>query len=48
MGWGHVSTGSTINPKLILFVFLPALLFESSFVMEIHQIMVRLDLLTID
>ncbi|CAM6099086.1 unnamed protein product [Calypogeia fissa] len=29
---------SQINPELILFVFLPALLFESSFVMEIHQI----------
>lgn len=27
-----------INPNLILFVFLPALLFESSFAMEIHQI----------
>ncbi|KAL3682883.1 hypothetical protein R1sor_000905 [Riccia sorocarpa] len=30
--WSH------INPNLILFVFLPALLFESSFALEIHQI----------
>ncbi|KAL2611522.1 hypothetical protein R1flu_023214 [Riccia fluitans] len=30
--WSH------INPNLILFVFLPALLFESSFAMEFHQI----------
>ncbi|BBN12428.1 Na+:H+ antiporter [Marchantia polymorpha subsp. ruderalis] len=30
--WSH------INPDLILFVFLPALLFESSFAMELHQI----------
>ncbi|KAG6544478.1 hypothetical protein Mapa_014116 [Marchantia paleacea] len=29
---------SNINPDLILFVFLPALLFESSFAMELHQI----------
>lgn len=29
---------ANINPNLILFVFLPALLFESSFAMEIHQI----------
>eukprot|EP00252_Welwitschia_mirabilis_P008895 TRINITY_DN21146_c0_g1_i2.p1 TRINITY_DN21146_c0_g1~~TRINITY_DN21146_c0_g1_i2.p1 ORF type:complete len:1146 (+),score=210.80 TRINITY_DN21146_c0_g1_i2:272-3709(+) len=29
---------SNINPNLILFVFLPALLFESSFAMELHQI----------
>ncbi|MCO5555571.1 hypothetical protein L7F22_009116 [Adiantum nelumboides] len=29
---------SNISPSLILFVFLPALLFESSFAMEIHQI----------
>ncbi|KAJ7218247.1 hypothetical protein O6H91_Y470100 [Diphasiastrum complanatum] len=31
---------ATINPNLILFVFLPALLFESSFAMDIHQIKV--------
>ncbi|XP_024527647.1 sodium/hydrogen exchanger 8 [Selaginella moellendorffii] len=29
---------SKINPNLILFVFLPALLFDSSFSMEFHQI----------
>ncbi|KAH7444409.1 hypothetical protein KP509_02G077000 [Ceratopteris richardii] len=29
---------SNISPNLILFVFLPALLFESSFSMEVHQI----------
>ncbi|KAL4196021.1 hypothetical protein AMTRI_Chr04g243960 [Amborella trichopoda] len=29
---------SDINPKLLLSVFLPALLFESSFAMEVHQI----------
>ncbi|KAH6557469.1 hypothetical protein KP509_1Z112500 [Ceratopteris richardii] len=29
---------SNISPSLILFVFLPALLFESSFAMEVHQI----------
>eukprot|EP00249_Psilotum_nudum_P020794 c27850_g1_i1 orf=499-4035(-) len=29
---------SRINPSLILFVFLPALLFESSFAMEVHQL----------
>lgn len=29
---------SNINPSLILFVFLPALLFDSSFSMEVHQI----------
>ncbi|KAJ7546491.1 hypothetical protein O6H91_08G041700 [Diphasiastrum complanatum] len=32
------SIRATINPNLILFVFLPALLFESSFAMDIHQI----------
>jgi hypothetical protein len=29
-----------INPSLILFIFLPALLFESSFYMDVHQIRV--------
>lgn len=29
---------SDISPSLILFVFLPSLLFESSFAMEVHQI----------
>ncbi|KAF8655896.1 hypothetical protein HU200_060850 [Digitaria exilis] len=32
------SLGANINPDLLLAVFLPALLFESSFSMEIHQI----------
>lgn len=32
--------GANINPDLLLAVFLPALLFESSFSMEIHQIKV--------
>lgn len=32
--------GAGINPDLILFVFLPALLFESSFAMHFHQIKV--------
>ncbi|KZV31394.1 hypothetical protein F511_05498 [Dorcoceras hygrometricum] len=29
---------ANINPDLLLAVFLPALLFESSFLMEVHQI----------
>lgn len=29
---------ANIDPNLILFVFLPALLFESSFAMDFHQI----------
>lgn len=29
---------ASIDPNLILFVFLPALLFESSFAMDFHQI----------
>lgn len=41
-GLGKLGTSirvwSDINPNLILFIFLPALLFESSFAMEIHQI----------
>jgi hypothetical protein len=32
--------GSEIDPELLLAVFLPALLFESSFSMEVHQIKV--------
>lgn len=36
----HWHVGSEINPGLLLAVFLPALLFESSFSMEIHQIKV--------
>jgi NhaP-type Na+/H+ or K+/H+ antiporter len=32
--------GAGINPDLLLAVFLPALLFESSFSMEVHQIKV--------
>uniref|UniRef100_A0A0D9Y1X9 Cyclic nucleotide-binding domain-containing protein n=1 Tax=Leersia perrieri TaxID=77586 RepID=A0A0D9Y1X9_9ORYZ len=32
------SLGANINPDLLLAVFLPALLFESSFSMEVHQI----------
>lgn len=32
--------GAKIDPNLILFVFLPALLFESSFAMDFHQIKV--------
>lgn len=32
--------GANINPELLLAVFLPALLFESSFLMEVHQIKV--------
>lgn len=30
-------TGVHLNPNLILFIFLPPLLFESSSAMEIHQ-----------
>ncbi|XP_020699162.1 sodium/hydrogen exchanger 8 isoform X1 [Dendrobium catenatum] len=41
-GLGKVGNGiriwANINPDLLLFVFLPALLFESSFAMEVHQI----------
>ncbi|KAG0469711.1 hypothetical protein HPP92_016411 [Vanilla planifolia] len=41
-GLGKVGAGiriwSNINPNLLLSVFLPALLFESSFAMEVHQI----------
>lgn len=33
-------TGNEINPELLLAVFLPALLFESAFSMEVHQIKV--------
>lgn len=44
-GLGKLGTSirvwSDINPNLILFIFLPALLFESSFAMEIHQIKVN-------
>lgn len=32
--------GANIDPALLLAVFLPALLFESSFSMEVHQIKV--------
>ena len=32
--------GANIDPDLLLAVFLPALLFESSFSMEVHQIKV--------
>lgn len=35
----HV-VGANIDPNLLLVVFLPALLFESSFLMEVHQIKV--------
>ncbi|EFJ32010.1 hypothetical protein SELMODRAFT_267115 [Selaginella moellendorffii] len=36
---GHsIRLWSNIHPNLILYVFLPALLFESSFSMEVHQI----------
>lgn len=35
-----VMTGARIDPDLLLAVFLPALLFESSFAMELHQIKV--------
>jgi NhaP-type Na+/H+ or K+/H+ antiporter len=34
-------SGASIDPELLLAVFLPALLFESAFSMEIHQIKVR-------
>ncbi len=34
--------GAKINPSLILFIFLPALLFESSFYMDVHQMWVCL------
>ena len=37
---GFLFAGAGINPDLILFVFLPALLFESSFAMHFHQIKV--------
>uniref|UniRef100_A0ACD5ZDM4 Uncharacterized protein n=2 Tax=Avena sativa TaxID=4498 RepID=A0ACD5ZDM4_AVESA len=41
-GLGKLGTGiriwAAINPDLLLAVFLPALLFESSFSMEVHQI----------
>ncbi|GLJ39011.1 hypothetical protein SUGI_0795200 [Cryptomeria japonica] len=41
-GLGKLGTSirvwSKINPNLILYIFLPALLFESSFAMELHQI----------
>lgn len=41
-GLGRIGTGirlwANINPDLLLSVFLPALLFESSFAMEVHQI----------
>ncbi|KAJ8635853.1 hypothetical protein MRB53_010120 [Persea americana] len=41
-GLGRVGDGiriwANINPDLLLAVFLPALLFESSFAMEVHQI----------
>lgn len=42
IGLGKVGAGirlwANINPNLLLSVFLPALLFESSFAMEVHQI----------
>lgn len=38
---GLLFAGAGINPDLILFVFLPALLFESSFAMHFHQIKVH-------
>lgn len=38
----YKNAGARINPDLLLAVFLPALLFESSFSMEVHQIKVRL------
>lgn len=34
--------GANIDPDLLLAVFLPALLFESAFSMEVHQIKVDL------
>lgn len=34
------AAGARINPDLLLCVFLPALLFESSFAMDVHQIKV--------
>nr|UUA47112.1 salt overly sensitive 1 [Lilium pumilum] len=41
-GLGKIGAGiriwANINPNLLLSVFLPALLFESSFAMEVHQI----------
>lgn len=41
-GLGKIGAGirlwANINPELLLSVFLPALLFESSFAMEVHQI----------
>lgn len=36
----YYCTGNEINPELLLAVFLPALLFESAFSMEVHQIKV--------
>ncbi|TQD74358.1 hypothetical protein C1H46_040114 [Malus baccata] len=38
LGIGLGSIGANIDPDLLLAVFLPALLFESSFSMEVHQI----------
>jgi NhaP-type Na+/H+ or K+/H+ antiporter len=35
-----IYAGANIDPNLLLAVFLPALLFESSFSMEVHQIKV--------
>ncbi|RZC85742.1 hypothetical protein C5167_026414 [Papaver somniferum] len=35
---GKLGDGASINPDLIFAVFLPALLFEISFLMEVHQI----------
>jgi hypothetical protein len=35
-----IYAGASIDPDLLLAVFLPALLFESSFSMEVHQIKV--------
>ncbi|KAG6399100.1 hypothetical protein SASPL_140574 [Salvia splendens] len=40
LGIGLGALGANINPELLLAVFLPALLFESSFLMEVHQIKV--------
>lgn len=36
----HTCAGANIEPGLILFIFLPALLFESSMSLEIHQVRV--------
>lgn len=38
----NTHSGASIDPDLLLAVFLPALLFESSFAMEVHQIKVCL------